>query len=146
MLKKYTEKYISPYFKILTGHVIVRYILSGGTAAVTDLSALYLFNSILGVQYLISAILAFLVAFGVSFSMHKFWTFKTEHSQDEVMHKQVMLYLGTSLFGLVLNTLLMYVFVSGFHIQVILSQIFVGLMVACVSFFISRNFVFKYKS
>lgn len=92
-------------------------------------------------HYLVSAILAFIIAFGVSFTLHKYWTFKS-HEQDT--HKQAILYLGTSLFGLFLNTLLMYVFVDMFHIGVMVSQFFVGGIVAFSSFFISRNFVFKY--
>ena len=128
--------------RYFTKHVAVRFIISGGTSALVDLTALYLLNSILGLYYLLSAILAFMIAFGVSFTLHKYWTFK---SHQEETHKQAIMYLGTSLFALFLNTLLMYIFVDFFHIQVLASQFFVGIMVAFSSFFISRNFVFKYK-
>lgn len=129
-------------FQYFTQHVVVRFIISGGTSALVDLILLYLLHEVGGFYYLLSAILAFIGAFGVSFTLHKYWTFK---SHEEETHKQVIIYLGTSLFGLFLNTTLMYVFVDFFHIQVMLSQIFVGAIVACSSFFISRNFVFKYK-
>ncbi|MBA3733310.1 GtrA family protein [Patescibacteria group bacterium] len=130
-------------FKLFTSHVVVRFIIAGGTSAVVDLGLLYVFNSRLGWHYLVSAVLAFIGAFGVSFTLHKFWTFQ---SHNERTDKQALLYLGTSLFGLSLNTMLMYLFVDYFHIQVLISQFFVGIMVAFSSFFISRNFVFKYKS
>jgi putative flippase GtrA len=126
----------------LTKHVIVRFIISGGTGATTDLILLYILNTVCGIQYLLSSVLAFLLAFCVSFTLHKFWTFK---SHEEETHKQVALYLCSSLFGLCLNTLFMYIFVGHFHIAVMLSQIFAGALVACSSFFISRTFVFKYK-
>ncbi len=134
-----------------TRHVAIRFIISGGTSAFVDLVVLYVLNSVLGFHYLISAVLAFIVAFGVSFTLHKFWTFK---SHGESARKQAIMYLGTSLFGLFLNTLLMYIFVdyilSGFlvnqmEIKVILAQIAVGIIVAFVSFFLSHHFVFKYK-
>jgi putative flippase GtrA len=120
---------------------VIRYIISGGTAAVVDLAVLYFLNSGLKMHYLPAAILAFLVAFGVSFTLQKFWTFRN-HSLDD-MHQQAFKYLGSALFGLGLNTMLMYVFVDLFHVFVILSQIFAGALVACVTFFISRNLVFK---
>ncbi len=126
-----------------TKHVAIRFIISGGTSAVVDLSFLYLFNKVLDIHYLLSAIMAWVVAFFVSFTLHKFWTFK---SHEEETHKQAVMYLGTSLFGLSLNTALMYVFVDIFNIEVIISQFFVGGIVAFSSFFISRKFVFKYKS
>jgi len=125
-----------------TKHVLVRYIISGGTAALTDLVLLYILNTVLGVHYLVASVLAFLGAFFVSFTLHKFWTFK---SHEQETHKQAIMYMGTSLFGLCLNTFLMYIFVEHFHIMVILSQVFVQALVACCTFFISRNFVFKYK-
>lgn len=130
------------FVNYFTKHVVVRFIISGGTSAVVDLSFLYLFNKVIGIHYLTAAILAFLIAFCVSFTLHKFWTFK---SHGEETHKQVVIYLGTSLFGLFLNTLLMYIFVDILNIGVMVSQFFVGGMVAFSSFFISRNFVFKYK-
>lgn len=106
-----------------------------------DLALLFLLNSVWGMHYLPAAILAFLVAFCVSFTLQKFWTFQN-HSRDN-MHTQAAMYLGSSLFGLALNTLLMYVFVDYLHIMVILSQVFVGAIVACCTFFISRHIVFK---
>ena len=128
--------------RYFTKHVAIRFIISGGTSATVDLILLYLLNTTLGIHYLLSAILAFLGAFGVSFTLHKYWTFK---SHQEQTHKQAIMYFGTSLFALFLNTLLMYIFVDFFHITVLVSQFFVGIMVAFSSFFISRNFVFKYR-
>jgi putative flippase GtrA len=137
------EKYQNFIFDILERHVVLRFIIAGGTSAFIDLVFLYLFNSVFGIYYLFSAIIAFLIAFGVSFTLHKFWTFK---SHEEETHKQAVMYMGTSLFSLSLNTVLMYVFVDYLHIVVLLSQFFVGIIVAFSSFFISRNFVFKYKN
>ncbi len=136
---------------ILEKHVIIRFIISGGTSAFVDLTVLFLLNSVFDVHYLPSAIIAFIVAFGVSFTLHKFWTFR---SHSESAHKQAILYLGSSLFGLLLNTLLMYLFVDhifanlhlyNMEVKVLMSQVIVGLIVACVSYFLSHHFVFKYK-
>ncbi len=141
-MKEIIQKYINWGLEITSRYVVLRYLISGGMAGVTDLLVLYFLNTILGIHYLISAVLAFIIAFGVSFTMHKFWTFK---SHEQETHKQVVLYFGTSLFGLSLNTLLMYLFVDFVHLNVLLSQIIVGFLVASVSFFISRSIVFKYK-
>jgi putative flippase GtrA len=135
---------------ILERHVAIRFIISGGTSAAVDLFLLFLLNSVLGVHYLASAVLAFIGAFGVSFTLHKFWTFR---SHGEKAHRQAALYLLASLFGLFLNTILMYLFVQhvfthvipSMRMNVMASQIVVGGIVAFVSFFISHRFVFKYK-
>ena len=126
----------------LNQNVVFRYIVSGGTSAMVDLVLLYVFNSILHMHYLLAATLAFAIAFFVSFILRKFWTFK--NNSLDGLHKQMAIYLGSSLFGLSLNTLLMYLFVDYFHVHVILSQIFAGALVACGTFFISRR-VFRRK-
>jgi putative flippase GtrA len=125
----------------LTSFILVRYVLSGGTAAIVDLALLYALYEVMRVHYLISAILAFLMAFVVSFTLQKFWTFR--NVSHENMHTQVFTYLGTSLLGLALNTLLMYVFVDLALVHVMLSQVFAGAIVACFTFFLSKYFVFK---
>lgn len=130
--------------KYLTQYMIVRYVVAGGTSATVDLSLLYLLNDVLHLHYLPAAILAFCGAFGVSFVLHKFWTFK--NASRHKMHHQVGLYLLTSLFGLLLNTLLMYIFVSHLHFHVLIAQVIVGLLVACCTFFLSRNIVFKHRA
>ncbi len=125
----------------LNQHILFRYVVSGSTSATVDLLILYILYSVLHLQYLVSAVLAFIVAFWVSFFLHKFWTFQN-HSLHKV-ERQVGMYFASSLFGLSANTLLMYVFVSIFGVGVILSQVFVGIIVACMTFFISRHVVFK---
>lgn len=137
------SKYLLKFGVSLTEQYVgLRYFISGGTAGVTDLLMLYFFHHILNIYYLLSAIIAFIIAFFVSFILHKFWTFK---SHNEATHKQISMYLLSSLFGLFLNTLFMYVFVDLIHLGVIVSQIIVGLIVAIISFTISSRYVFKYK-
>jgi len=126
-----------------TRHVVVRFIIAGGTSAFIDLVALYILNKIIGLQYLISAVIAFLIAFGVSFTLHKFWTFK---SHEQETHKQAIIYFGAQLFSLGLNTLLMYIFVGHIGLEVIVAQVFAGAIVAFANFFISRYIVFRPKA
>lgn len=128
---------------ILDQNVAFRYIISGGTSAVVDLALLYFLNTKLQFHYLPASIMAFCVAFFVSFVLQKFWTFKNRSTEG--VHGQLAIYLGSSLFSLGVNTLLMYIFVDYFQIMVLLSQVFAGGIVACFTFFISRK-IFKYEN
>lgn len=117
-----------------------RYLVAGGSAATADLGLLYVLTEWFGLHYLFSAALAFVVAFCVSFFLQKFWTFQ-DHSVERV-HLQVGLYFVIAVANLLLNTLLMYIFVEHLHLWYFAAQIFIGALLACGSFFISRNFVF----
>lgn len=120
---------------------IVRYVISGGTAAVIDLSFLYLFVEYLKIWYLLSAVIAFLIAFTISFTLQKFWTFKDK--SVERMHTQATLYLIVSLINLGLNTFFIYLFVEYAHFHYFFSQFITGALLAVSSFFVYSLFIFK---
>jgi putative flippase GtrA len=121
----------------------VRYLIAGGTAAATNLVALYVFTDLLHVWYLLSAILSFLIAFIVSFVLQKFWTF-TGSQETEWKSQAVMYFIITSI-NLGLNTLLMYLFVDIFDIHYMVSQFIISGLIACESYFVYQIFVFKKK-
>lgn len=128
------------YFK---QYIVVRYIIGGGTSAFINLSILYILNSIFGVYYLTANIIAFMIAFFFSWAFHKFLTFR-DHSTEN-MHRQGALYFLASIFGLSLNTLILYISVDLIHLPVLVGAIIAGGLTACCTFFISKHFVFNPK-
>ena len=120
---------------------VFRFLLSGGTALGTDLVLLYLFTDIFGIWYLISAVAAFILAFGVSFTLQKYWTFG-DHSR-EGLHMQIGAYFLVAIINLTLNTLLVYIFVEWISLYYILAQILASALIAIESFFIYQSFIFQ---
>jgi len=121
--------------------IYFKYLISGGIAAGVDIVLLAIFKELGGLNYLVAAILAFFLAFIVSFVMQKFWTFGDTGMTG--VHRQAGLYLGIALVNLLVNTLLMYIFVDWFHIWYILSQVLASGLIAISSFVIYRRFVFN---
>ncbi len=121
--------------------IIVKYLFSGGLATATDLVAIFVFVDVVEFHYLTASILAFLIAFCVSFTMQKYWTFN-DLDHDRI-HKQLASFLTLSLINLVLNTALMKLFVDVFHVWYLLSQIIIAALIACMSFFIYRYVIFN---
>jgi len=127
---------------IVARATVFKYIVAGGTAAVVDLGLLFLFTDVFKLHYLISAIIAFVFAFFVSFILQKYWTF--EDNSTERVHAQAFVYLVVSIANLGLNTLYMYILVDTFGLWYLSSQV-AGALVACGSFFVYRLFIFKKK-
>ena len=119
---------------------VIRFLIAGGASAAVDLSALYFFTSIVGWWYLLSAVLAFIIAFWVSFGLQKFWTF-ADHTTDRI-HFQLGIYFIITSVNLGLNTLMMYLLVDGFRLHYLIAQIIASGLLACESFFIYQRFVF----
>ena len=98
---------------------VFRFLFSGGISLGTDLALLYLFTDIFGIWYLTSAVMAFILAFGVSFTLQKFWTFG-DHSRED-MRMQMGVYFLVAVVNLGLNTFLVYTFVELTSLHYIIS-------------------------
>lgn len=120
--------------------IFVRYLISGGISFGTNIVILYLLTEYFGVYYLTSVILAFLVAFVVSFFMMKHWTF--QDTSKEGVHQQMSIYLSVAVFNMLLNTALVYLFVEYIGVWYIFSQFIASLLIAVSSFFIYKYLIF----
>ncbi len=121
--------------------LFVKYVIAGGTAAVTDLVLLYVFTDILHLWYLFSAIIAFIIAFFVSFYLQKFWTFR-DNSRDRI-YAQASLYFLAGLMNLAINTGGMYLLVDKLGVIYLGAQIIMGALIAATSFLIYKFIIFK---
>ena len=130
----------SVFFRRLFSVKLMKFVLGGASAAVVDLFFLYFFTH-LGIWYVGSAVLAFLVAFGVSFTMQKFWTFKDQSLV--YVHRQLASYLAVTICNLVLNTILVYCFVEYFGAHYIFAQIIAGALIAVESYLVYSKVIFK---
>ena len=129
-------------FKVCQCHKsIVKFFISGSSAAIVDLLALYLFHGVFRWEIVMSTSLAFLLSFMVSFSLQKFWTFRN-YNNKRLPH-QLVLYIGAAFISLNLNALAMHVLVNNWNIWYLLSQIIVNVFLGIVNFFIYKYVVFR---
>ncbi len=120
---------------------IVKYLISGGSAAAVDLGLLYVFVSMFHMGHIVASALAFICAFGVSFSLQKFWTFNNRSVEN--IHGQMGMYFVVAIFNLALNTFLMYLFVDFGHLHYLVAQILAAGLIAIESFFAYKKIIFK---
>jgi putative flippase GtrA len=144
MIRRTKDLYLRLDERYPTHTKLFRYAVSGGTAFGTNVLFLFLFTDIFGVWYLASAVFAFILAFFVSFLLHKFWTFG-DHSRDG-MHAQMGGYFAVALVNLALNTLLVYVFVERASLHYLVAQMLASLLIAMESFFVYQHVIFRKKT
>ena len=119
----------------------VRYIISGGTGAVVNIGTLFVLTHFLGVWYLASSVIAFIVSCFVSFYLQRTWTF--EQNLPGTVTRHMSLYLAVALFNLALNTAIVYVCVEYIGLWYVLAQIVASVIVAVSSFFIYQHLIFN---
>lgn len=120
---------------------LLKYLVSGVTAATVTISTLYVLTEYMYIWYLFSAAVGFILGVIVSFILQKFWTFRDRSVL--VIKKQFTLFVIVSLTGLCINSTLIYVFVEYGHIWYLLSQILSGLVITCINLFLYQHLVFK---
>ncbi len=119
---------------------VLRYIVSGGTAALVNLATLYTLTEWFSWWYLHSSIVAFAVALLVSFTLQKFWTFRDRAPGRT--HRQFFLYVLVIITNLGLNTLILYTLVDFIQLPYLAGQVVAGGLLAIGSFFVYRRFIF----
>ena len=122
---------------------IIKFIFSGGLATAVNLIALHFFTEVVGLWYLYSAIVSFLIAFSVGFTMQKFWTFNGDHELGG--RWQLIMYLTLNLFNLGVNSLGLFLLVEKIGLWYIFAQIIMSGLIAISSFIIYNKVIFKTK-
>lgn len=123
--------------------LLVRYVVSGLTAASVQLGALVLFVEKFDFSHTQAVPVAFAISAAVAFILQKFWTFG--HRTIEGMHFQIGLYLILIMVALLLNISLMYLFVDLMHIWYVLAQIMTIALATIVTFLSNKYLVFKHQ-
>lgn len=119
----------------------IKFIFSGCLSGGVDLLLLFVFHSLLKLDIVLSTSLAFILAFLISFSLQKFWTFRNYLSGQTF--QQLSLYLINALVGLFLNAFFMHLLVNTYNVWYLLAQVIVNLVIAVWNFVIYKFVVFK---
>jgi len=145
-----TKNYVKPILQaraprilalIIKYKTIIKYIISGGTAAVIQLSLLYILTDIVGLWYIISSSIAFVAALLTSFFLQKFWTFRDDGMNR--IKKQFAIYFFIGIVNFMLNPTLLYIAVDLLRIWYLFGQITVSLLLAIGSYIINKFITFK---
>ncbi len=120
---------------------LLRFVISGGMATTVNLGVLFALTHLFSLWYILSSVIAFMVAFFVSFMMQKFWTF--EDSSKTHLQSQAFIYFSIILVGLGVNTALIYSFVEYAHLHYLAAQLISGLFIAVMNYFSYKHLVFR---
>lgn len=141
-----TDKYLSEKLPSLHNglhrhKVGIKYVFSGGTAAVVDFVLLYSLTDLIGFWYLYSAIMAYVASFFTAFFLQKFWTFRDSNLGR--MKKQLTIYASIAVASLALNSIMMYFLVSILFVWYLAAQFISSGILAIGSFLINKAITFR---
>lgn len=117
---------------------ILRFLFAGGATFLLELAVLYGLVEFAGVYYLLSSAIAFTIAVAANYILCLRWVFCRAKQQDR---KMVILFLASSLAGLGINQLCMWIMVTGVGIHYLLAKIISTMVVTVWNYLAKRRAV-----
>jgi len=117
-----------------------RYIFVGGIAFIVQFSSLYALTSILGVYYLISAPIAFILGLIANYTLSIYWVF-SKHKFNN-MWSEFMIFSIIGVVGLGLNEAFMWFFTDYLGLFYLISNIFAAALILFWNFFARKLTLF----
>lgn len=121
----------------------VRFIVAGIFAASTNFCILYIATEYVHLWYVASAIVAYILATLVSFSLQKFWTFSKTSNAIKV--NDFLLFSGNSAIALAFNAYGLWFLVEYVHVWYMTAQAVLVICIACWNYFFFKTYLFKDK-
>ena len=139
-----TRKYLLKKIPILRREWVRQFIkanLFGGVGTIINLVVLFTFTEFLGIFYLISGGVGFILGSTANYFINKKWVFR-----EDIKHKvytKYFKYIIISILALMINLGMLFIFTEFVKIYYLLSQIIAGIFAFSVRFTISKFWIFK---
>ena len=130
--KKYVRRGVKEFFK---------FSFVGLIGMVINLGVLYLLTEYVGIYYLFSAIVAFVIAMTHNFVLNKVWTFGEEMKSS--ICKKYIKFSVISIFALIVNLIFLYFFTAIIGIYYLISQVLAIGISLIINFFGNKFLTFK---
>ena len=114
----------------------IRFALVGGLCFIIDYGLMVALKELLGVHYLIAAAVGFTVSVIVNYILCVVWAFKGVEKTNKVV---MAAFFMTSLVGLGLNELFMWIFVDFIHISYLIAKIVTAVLVMIWNYITKRK-------
>jgi putative flippase GtrA len=133
---------VKELIRTLTNHTFVRYAFSGGSALATEEVVLYLTHGLAHFPLWLATGLAYLVAFGVNFSINRMLTFAEHGAREGAVHKQTLRFALLVAVNLGVTQLLMYT-LTGIGVNYLVAKPLSTVVITLYNFWLYKHWVFK---
>lgn len=120
---------------------LFRYIFVGGAAFLVDIGSLYILTSFVGIYYLISAAIAFILGLIANYILSIGWVFNNRTLNSAKLEFGVFALIGVV--GLGFNEVLIWFFTEDIHIFYLISKVMAAILILFWNFFARKFTLFK---
>lgn len=118
---------------------MVKFLLSGGSAALVEYMSFAAMLYIGRQSVILAQVLSFGIGMIVSFTLNKYWVFRSSNSYS----KEALRYLLLALINIVLGASIMGILTQVFSVASLFAKLIVMAMIACWNYFIFSRIIFS---
>lgn len=124
----------------------ILYIIFGVFTTIVDATVFYIFNDIIGVKYILSTIVAWVVAVLFAYMTNKFFVFNSRNISIAQIIKEGIYFFAARLLSLGFTILWMILMVEILSVDEFISKLVVNVFVVIINYFFSKLVIFKNKN
>lgn len=122
---------------------VINYLIFGGLTTLVNVVVFFVFNSLLGVQYLIANAISIVLSILFAFFTNKKYVFKSETLTAQAWLKEFLLFCSFRLVSAGFDMLSMWILVGGLELDSNLAKLATQFIVVVLNYFFSKWFIFK---
>ena len=119
---------------------ILKFGVVGGGAFLIDYSILYVLTEFVGIHYLVSSVISFIISLIFNYILSIYWVFDVTKKQTS---KEIIIFVVLSVIGLGINQLIMYLGVDLLHIYYMINKLAATFIVMVWNFVTRKIFIEK---
>lgn len=119
---------------------LISYVIFGILTTLVNILVYLLFARLIGLNYIISNILAWFFSVLFAYITNRIWVFESENTN---IFKEIILFFSGRLFSGIVDTVLMFVFIDLLFVGDSISKIIIQVIVVALNYIISKFIVFK---
>lgn len=118
---------------------IIRFSIVGGIATLIDFIFLYIFKEFLNMDVIIANTLSFIISVTYNYIASIVWVFDINKEKNKKI--QFILFILFSIFGLVLNNIILYILTDIFNMYYLISKVVATLFAMIFNFITRKKFL-----
>ena len=118
---------------------ILKFAIVGGIATLIDFIFLYIFKEFLNMDVIIANTLSFIISVTYNYIASIVWVFDINKEKNKKI--QFILFILFSIFGLVLNNIILYILTDIFNMYYLISKVVATLFVMIFNFITRKRFL-----
>lgn len=124
---------------------VLNYLIVGVLTTLINVVCYTLFSKVIHIDYMISTVLAWILSVFFAYVANKKVVFKSHVDSQKELLKECFEFFEFRIVSLLMEMGLMYLFVSLFHFDDVISKLVINFVVIVANYFFSKLFVFKKK-